>query len=187
MVIGLSQRILWHKGRAYDSIEHGWYRFLAGHTLFYLPNTLSLDFDSIADHLDSFVITGGDDSALRRTVETKLASAMMQRNKPVVGICHGAFLLSDLLGGTIEDVDAHSDTEHPVFYFGEIKGVNSFHNLGIAKLHSTGTVLCTDELGHVEAWIDGKLAGVVWHPERMDNPWLPDEIQDLIFEGKNER
>jgi hypothetical protein len=39
----------------------------------------------------------------------------------------------------------------------------------------------------VEAWIDGKLAGVVWHPERMDNPWLPDEIHNLLFEGKNER
>ena len=181
MIIGLSQRILYHRGRAYDSTEHGWYSFLAGHTLFYLPNTLSLDFASTADHLDSFIITGGDDSTLRRTVETKLASAMMQRNKPVVGICHGAFLLTDLLGGTIEDIDAHRDTNHPVFYFGEIKIVNSFHSQGITKLHSTGTVLCTDELGQTEAWIDGKLAGVVWHPERMDSPWIPDEIENLLF------
>lgn len=181
MVIGLSQRILYHKGRAYDSIEHGWYSFLSGHTLFYLPNTLSLDFNSIADNLDSFIITGGDDSTLRRTVETKLASAMMQRNKPVVGICHGAFLLTDLLGGSVVDIDAHMDQLHPVLYFGEVKMVNSFHNLTISKLHRTGTTLCTDELGHTEAWIDGKIAGVVWHPERMDNPWLPDEIHNLLF------
>ena len=154
---------------------------MRGHTLFYLPNTLNIDFDSIADHLDSFIITGGDDSTLRRTVETRLASVMMQRNKPVVGICHGAFLLTDLLGGTVEEVDAHSDTNHPVLYFGEVKIVNSFHSRGITKLHNTGTTLCTDELGQVEAWIDGKLAGVVWHPERMDRPWLPDEIHNLLF------
>jgi gamma-glutamyl-gamma-aminobutyrate hydrolase PuuD len=163
-------------------VEHGWYSYLAGHTLFYLPNSTAQDFDHIADNLDSFVITGGDDSVLRRTVELKLASAMMQRNKPVVGICHGAFMLVDLLGGTVEDVDAHGDTEHPVFYFGEVRAVNSFHSLGIAKLHNTGTVLCTDELGQIEAWIDGNLAGVVWHPERMDRPWLPDEIHTLLFE-----
>jgi gamma-glutamyl-gamma-aminobutyrate hydrolase PuuD len=154
---------------------------LRGHTLFYLPNSTAQDFDQIADNLDSFIITGGDDTALRKTVEIKLASAMMQRNKPVVGICHGAFLLTDLLGGKMIEVDAHRDTSHPVFYFGDIQEVNSYHSLGIEKLHGTGTVLCTDELGHVEAWIDGRLAGVVWHPERMDRPWLPDEIETLLF------
>lgn len=151
------------------------------HTLFYLPNNLDLDFDAIADSLDSFIITGGDDSTLRRTVETKLASAMMQRNKPVIGICHGAFLLTDLLGGTVVNISKHMDQLHPVLYFGEVKLVNSFHNLAISKLHSTGTTLCTDMSGHIEAWIDGKLAGVVWHPERMGSPWLPDEIHNLLF------
>jgi gamma-glutamyl-gamma-aminobutyrate hydrolase PuuD len=179
--IGLSQRILSYKGRAYDAIEHGWYSYLQGHTLFYLPNSTAQDFNQIADNLDSFIITGGDDSVLRRTVEIKLASAMMQRNKPVVGVCHGAFLLTELLGGTVVDVDLHMEQLHPVIYFGEVKIVNSFHNIAIDKLHDTGTVLCTDELGHVEAWIDGQLAGVVWHPERMDRPWLPDEIETLLF------
>lgn len=184
MIIGLSQRILYHKGRAYDAIEHGWYSYLKGHTLFYLPNSTAQDFNHIADNLDSFIITGGDDSTLRRTIEIKLASAMMQRGKPVVGICHGAFLLTELLGGKVIEVDAHRDTKHPIFYFGEIKEVNSYHSLGIEKLHNTGTVLCTDELGQVEAWIDGQLAGVVWHPERMDRPWIPDEIENLLFKGK---
>lgn len=154
---------------------------MAGHTLFYLPNSLNQDFDSIANNLDSFIITGGDDSTLRRTVEIKLASKMMEKQKPVLGVCHGAFLLTDLLGGSIIEVDAHRDTRHPVMYFGEIREVNSYHSLGIERLHSSGTVLCTDELGQVEAFIDGSLAGVVWHPERMEAPWLPDEIHHLIF------
>ena len=184
MKIGLSQRILYHKGRAYDAIEHGWYSYLDGHTLFYLPNSLNLDFNGFADELDSFIITGGDDSTIRRTVETKLASAMMQRNKPVVGICHGAFLLTDLLGGKVVDIEEHMDTDHEVNYFGDRVKVNSYHTLAIKQLHSKGTVLVTDDENNCEAWIDGRLAGVVWHPERMDTPWLPDEIENLLFKGK---
>lgn len=180
--IGLSQRILYHKGRAYDSIEHGWYSYLKEHTLFFVKNDLSQDFDKLADELDMLILTGGDDSTLRRTVETKIAAKVMQRNKPVLGVCHGAFLLTDLLGGEINETPNHSDTYHCVYYFGEEKIVNSYHNLAIAKTHSSATTLVTDAEGNVEAWIDKKLAGVVWHPERMETPWLPDEIKNLFKE-----
>lgn len=180
MIIGLSQRILQHRGRAYDSIEHGWYSFLAGHTLFYLPNTVQQDFDQVADALDIFIITGGDDHPLRRLIETKLATAMIVRQKPIIGICHGAFMLTTLCEGTVEDCDAHNDCNHPIFYFGDIKEVNSYHNMAITAPPPKAVVLCTDELGQCEAWIDGNIAAVVWHPERMENPWLPDEIAKFI-------
>ena len=150
------------------------------HTLFFLPNTLEQDFNHIADELDMIILTGGDDSTLRRTVETKIASAVMQRNRPVIGICHGAFLLTDLLGGQVQDATAHQDTSHCVYYFGEEKTVNSYHNLCITKPHKTATVLATDPEGNCEAWIDSKLAGIVWHPERMGSPWIPDEIKNLF-------
>lgn len=180
MKIGLSQRILFHKGRAYDCIEHGWYNLLSDHTLFYLPNRLDQDFDNIADNLDAFIITGGDDSTLRRTVEIKLATKVMQRNKPVIGVCHGAFLITDLLGGVVEEVEHHMDTTHFVIYNGDVVDVNSYHNLAIKKLHNSGTALCIDESGNIESFIDGKLAGIVWHPERMKEPWMPNEIKKLI-------
>jgi len=178
--IGLSQRILYHKGRAYDSIEHGWYSYLKEHTLFFVQNNIQQDFDKLADELDMFIITGGDDSTLRRAIETKLASKIMQRNKPVIGICHGAFLLTDLLGGKVEDVITHMDTSHSVYYFGDEYSVNSYHSLAISQTHKTATQLVVDPEGNTEAWIDKKLAGVVWHPERMENPWIPDEIQSLF-------
>ena len=107
----------------------------------------------------------------------------MQRNKPVIGICHGAFLLTDLLGGVVEEVITHMDTSHTVYYFGDEKVVNSHHNLGITTLHKTATELVVDPDGNCESWIDGKLAGIVWHPERMSDPWIPDEIENL-FTGK---
>ena len=98
MKIALTQRVLYHKGRAYDSIEHSWYRYLKSHTLSFIPNRLDQDFEQLADSHDCLIITGGDDSAIRRTVEFKLATAVMKQQKPILGICLGAFLLTDALG-----------------------------------------------------------------------------------------
>ena len=180
MNIGLSQRIFYYKDRAYDSIEHGWYSWLKEHTLFSIPNRRDQDFIKLADNLDAFIITGGDDSPLRRSVELNLATLMVAQNKPVVGICHGCFLLTDVLGGTVSEVEDHMDTEHTVQYFNQEFKVNSFHSLSIVNTHKTARVLAVDNQGRCEAWVDGNIAGVVWHPERMVSPWLPSEIQNLL-------
>ena len=180
MNIGLSQRVLFYKDRAYDSIEHGWYSYLDGHTLYFVPNFQDQDFSSLAQELDAFIITGGDDSALRRTVEIRLATEMMKQQKPVVGICHGCFLLQDILGGSVIDVAGHMDVDHTINYCSQEYTVNSYHTLAVDKTHKGATILATDQDGHCEAWIDRNLAGVVWHPERMTNPWLPSEINLLL-------
>ena len=180
MNIGLSQRILYHNSRSYDSIEHGWYDYLRNHNLIFIPNGLKQDFDKLADTLDLLILTGGDDSKLRRTTEIKIASKFLHRNKPILGVCHGSLLLTDILGGTIEDVDGHINTSHSVYYLGDEHYVNSYHSLAIKKLHSSGTELVVDPEGNCEAWIDNKIAGVMWHPERMKIAWLPDEIQSFL-------
>lgn len=174
--IGLSQRVFYHKGRAYDAIEQSWYDYFKNHTLVFIPNNLDQDFDLLAETLDKLVITGGDDSVLRRTTEIKLATAMMKQQKPVLGICHGCFLLTDILGGAVKEITGHQDTEHTVNYFGKKIVVNSFHNIGISATHSSAKILAVDEQGNCEAWVDGFLSGIVWHPERMKNPWIPSEI-----------
>jgi len=142
---------------------------------------LDQDFNALADQLDCFIITGGDDRLIRRTTELRLATAMMLRKKPILGICHGCFLLTDTLGGTVGKKDGHRNgVEHSVQYNGKDVIVNSYHGLCITKPHATATVLATDADGDCEAWIDGNVAGVVWHPERMTEPFLPDEIVNLI-------
>ena len=65
-------------------------------------------------------------------------------------------------------------------YFGERKIVNSYHNLSIEVIPNKANVLAVDNEGHCESWIDGKIAAIVWHPERMEVPWLPDEIENLL-------
>jgi len=181
LIIGLTQRILYHNGQAYDSTGHGWYSYLKGHTPVPIPNRLDQDFEKLAEELDAVIITGGDDSTLRRTVELKLAGQMTLRRRPVIGVCHGAFLLTEVLGGTVEDTIGHHNTEHTVLYFGEPQQVNSYHTLAITKLPVTATALAQDPEGNIEAWIDGQVAAVVWHPERMKEPWIPDEIKNLLF------
>ena len=181
MIIGLTQRVLYHQGRAYDATEQSWYQYLKQHELVAIPNRLDQDFAELAANIDALIITGGDDSAIRRSTELKLASEFHLHRKPILGICHGAFLMTDVLGGSVDAVDGHSDTEHSVFYFGEIHSVNSYHSQAITRPHSSATELVVDGQGHCEAWVDGTIAGVVWHPERQSTPWLPDEIHKLIF------
>jgi gamma-glutamyl-gamma-aminobutyrate hydrolase PuuD len=180
MNIGLSQRVLLHKNRAYDALEHGWYSYLKAHTLFPIANRPNQDFNDLANKLDCFVITGGDDSTVRRLTEMRLATHMIARQKPVIGICHGAFLLTELLGGEIAEIDGHTDSEHEINYFGELITVNSYHSLAIKIPQRSATILANDDHGNCEAWIDGTTAGIVWHPERMTSPWIPDEIQSLL-------
>jgi gamma-glutamyl-gamma-aminobutyrate hydrolase PuuD len=174
--IGLTQRIFYHKDRPYDCIEHGWYSYLCRHDLVFVPNNPNQDFLLLADHIDALIITGGDDSAVRRVTEIRLATLMMQSRKPILGVCHGAFMLTDMLGGTVDRCDDHMDTNHAVDYMGLRYQVNSHHSQAIKRLHSTGYCLAQDEDGNCEAWMDGDIFGVVWHPERMQNPWTPPEI-----------
>ena len=176
MRIGLTQRVLLHRGRAYDSLEHSWYEYLQGHTLVSIPNRLPI---SIPD-LDVLIVTGGDDHPVRNQVEHKLIDIMLARDIPVIGICHGCQLLTQRLGGSVTPVDDHQDCYHEVLYHGEPHLVNSYHTLRIERSPTAATVLAHDLDGHAEAWISGKTAGIMWHPERMTQPWIPQEIQHLL-------
>jgi len=176
MRIGLTQRVLLHRGRAYDSLEHSWYEFLQGHTLIPIANRLPVD---ITD-LDALIITGGDDHPVRNQVEHELASCMFSRNLPVIGICHGCQLLTEKLGGTVVLVDGHMDSYHAVTYYEQQHLVNSYHKLRIEQTPPGATVLAHDPDGYVESWILGRTAGVMWHPERQQQPWIPNEIELLL-------
>lgn len=176
MRIGLTQRVLLHRGRAYDSLEHSWYEFLQGHALVFIPNRLPLE---IPD-LDMLIITGGDDHAVRNQVEHELIDHMLARNVPVIGICHGCQLLTTKLGGSVVPVADHMDSYHEVDYNGQHHLVNSYHTLRIAQPPPGAMVLVHDTDHNAEAWIQGQIAGVMWHPERMTRPWIPAEIQRLL-------
>jgi len=176
MIIGLTQRVLLHKGRAYDSLEHGWYSCLKGHTLVSIPNDLHTDID-----IDLLIVTGGDNHPVRDKLEQRLIQQMLIEGKPIIGICHGAFLLTNIFGGEVLPADGHMDSEHEVLVGKEVRTVNSFHSLQISKAPSNATVLATDTNGICEAWMYKNIGAVVWHPERMDKPYWPKQIGDLLW------
>lgn len=181
MKIALTQRVIYHKNRAHDCIEHGWYRYLSSHELVFVPNNPDQDFERLVDSVDAVIITGGDDSAIRHLTELRLATRMMKAHKPILGVCHGAFLLTDVMGGVVAPCDDHMDTEHEIEYMGLKRTVNSYHTQTIKHLHKSGHCLARDAEGNCEAWIDGDIYGVVWHPERMTDPWTPPEIANRFF------
>lgn len=172
MIIGLTQRVLFHKERAYDSLEHGWYSCLQGHKLVSIPNRIDVDID-----VDLLIITGGESHAVRDLVEERLVQQFILESKPIIGICHGAFLLTAMFGGIVSSISGHMDTEH--FVNGK-QLVNSYHTLQIEKHPTQATVLATDEQGCCESWIYKNIGAVVWHPERMIEPYWPKQIGDIL-------
>lgn len=180
MIVGLSQRVLYHNGQAYDSTDQAWYHYFKDHEIITIPNRTDQDFKQLANNIDVLVLTGGNDPSVRRVTETRMATEMLLLNKPIVGICHGAFLLTMLNGGTVGSIEEHHGVQHNVYTGSETHTVNSFHSLCITKAPPSATVLTTDYADYCECWIEGKMAAVVWHPERMDDPYLPKEVQNLL-------
>ena len=180
MKIGLSKSIVTYNNFDYDAIEQGWYSTLTGHQIFLIPNTLNQDFNTMANELDSFILTGGETFNLRRMVENELISKMRERNKPIVGVAQGAIHIAETLSAKFETVENHYDLSHPIFYHREVLEVNSFHNICIKSMHNDVNVLCMDYLGNIEAFIHNNVAGIMWNPEKMEKPWIPPEIAYML-------
>jgi putative glutamine amidotransferase len=126
------------------------------------------------------IITGGDDHPIRNQIEHELINSMLSRNLPMIGVCHGCQLLTQRLNGSVVPVEDHADSYHEVCYQDEWRLVNSYHNLRIERLPAGATVLAHDPDGYVESWIHERTAGIMWHPERMSQPWWPQEIAHLL-------
>jgi len=180
MKVGLTQRVLTHNGQVHDSLDHNWYQFLKGHELIPIPNREDLDYESLAESLDLLIITGGDNDKLRIITEVSLITEMSKLGKPMLGICHGAFLLTEMLNGTTKECEGHYGTEHLIYGDAptHIK-VNSFHDICIDKLPPNSVYLYIDDEGNTESWIKDNICAIVWHPERMSRPFIPSEIREV--------
>ncbi len=166
----------------FDALERTWYRYLKNHTLIPIPNMVH-DFNYDNLEFDCLLITGGPDSLDRNLTENILFAYAVKRDKPVIGICHGAFTVNDLTGGINGRVEGHWETEHKVIMDNNEYVVNSYHGQSIQKIGKNMIDLAKDMDGNIEAFKHKELPiyGVVWHPERMKNPVLPKEVFDLLY------
>ena len=179
MRIGLTQRVFKVLNQSYDATDQDWYTYFSGHELVQIPNQITQDFLSLTDSLDLLVITGGNAPSERIKTELELVRCMMVNVKPVLGICHGAFLLTEMFGGEVVECTGHHNTVHNVTMDNKTIQVNSFHNLQIKNAPPVAKVLAVDEDGFCESWTHGTVSAVVWHPER-GNLEVPNDIKILF-------
>lgn len=176
------------------------------------------DIEAIADRLDGFVFSGGQDvdpryygEALlkysdeiyppRDQLELRLLRAVMDRDKPILGVCRGLQLINVALGGTLyQDINKQVKRDLPIQHFQqnnyeypvhevnietdsrlyEIIGtetirVNSMHHQAIARLAPQLIAAAASGDGLVEAVEIRNLSfglAVQWHPEFL---WQQDE------------
>lgn len=180
--IAITQRILEHNGFKYDAISQDWYAWLNQYSITAVKNQIDQNFDDIVDTHDVIIFGGGNTDRVRMYVELKLYDIAVAKNKPIIGVCHGFNFLTHVLGGSVTDIANHHNTTHDVVETKTdiVYKVNSFHTFTVDKLPNNVTVLATDIDGNCESFITGNVGGVMWHPERDPQMWLPDEIKQLL-------
>jgi putative glutamine amidotransferase len=170
--------------------------------------------------LDGVVLAGGSDvspqtyaaaagprmeeSVLERDLfEVAIATAAIERDLPVLGVCRGLQILNVATGGTLHQhlPDAGFDehrraprrldgvTNHPVEVehdsllgacgLGDLREVNSHHHQGVARVGVGGRVIARsvpDSVAEAVQWSAHTFVlGVQWHPE--------DPPMDGLFRG----
>jgi gamma-glutamyl-gamma-aminobutyrate hydrolase PuuD len=169
----------------FDCLERSWYNFLGNHQL--IPHANTKIIDETID-FDCLILTGGADTVARHITENNLFLHAIKNKKPIVGFCHGAFVVNELSGGTNdaikERIEYHTLSEHEITMEGKTFRVNSYHGQTITKLgpQMIPLAMC-DADNTIEAFKHHTLPifGVVWHPERMILPVVPIDVQDLLF------
>jgi len=161
----------------YDCLDPRWYQFLDQHNVRPMPNIINVDFDA-----DLLILSGGSDSADRLATEQNCYKIAVDKNIPIVGICRGAFMLNQLYGGSNKRLAGHQGVDHTIEMEGEEFTVNSYHGMGIYLIGDDIEVIATSDDG-IEAFKHATLPhwGIVWHPERMEVPVLPSELEKLIY------
>lgn len=163
----------------FDALERSWYDLFQGHQLIPFANTKYVD-ESL--EFDCLVLTGGPDSIERNITENNLFYLAEKRGTPILGFCHGAFAINDLTGGVNGKVEGHYGRPHDILLDGDKYIVNSWHTQSIQSLGDHMTPIAFDEEGHIEAFkhLNKDIVGVLWHPERMERPVLPEIIKSII-------
>jgi len=170
------------RGFVFDTLERAYYRFLAGHEVVPVPNIIKVP----DNEYDCLILTGGPDSVARNQTENLLYHDAVAKGKPIVGICHGAFVINDICKGTNGHVDGHIDADIKIKMEGQEHTVKCYHSQSIDSLAEDFEPLAYDS-ENIEAFKHNQLPiyGVIWHPERMDVPVLPGEVADLLRTDKS--
>ncbi len=184
--LALSMRVVnasgYHEPR--DALAQDWGRFLhlaLPHAAWMAVPNIGPGISTVLEGfgVDGLILTGGEDwgtSPERDTTEEAALRWAISQRVPVFGVCRGAQVINQFLGGTLfrRDDSLHVATRHPVrLTDGSVMEVNSYHHQ-IIPPDGLALDLCPaayDQDGAVEAFTHAVLpvAGIIWHPEREQN------------------
>lgn len=109
------------------------------------------EIEEIADRLDGFLFTGGQDVdpdcygqplltfcneiyPPRDTMERLLLNAVIRRNKPILGVCRGLQFINAVLGGSLyQDITEQMDRESPILHDQPTNFENAVHQVSIER------------------------------------------------------
>lgn len=176
-------------GEARDALAHDWWPFIRASLPEMCPLLLPNDVASIRTLLDrtdpaGLLLTGGNDVGSCPERDESEASAlawMLERKRPVLGVCRGMQFLVHRLGGRLEPVPraSHTGARHGITLaarlpygltrHGAPEETNSFHGWQAKPpAHGPLETWATAADGTVEAVYARELSllGIMWHPER---------------------
>jgi len=202
LIAAITQRnIKWEHGADRDALENDYVEYLEKNSikLVPVPNVLEkpAEFFIRCPEIEALILSGGGNSEKRGKTEKALLEEAVKRGLPVLGICHGMQALNLFFGGKLEKVKNHVRVDHEIKFTGRIveslgieqMEVNSYHNLAVLKegLSPELKVFAETSDGIIEGLFHPKLpiAGIEWHPERMDHENQHNKkIIELFREGK---
>ncbi len=212
-MIGISMRMTRHVypsgGEEFrDALAQDWWIFLdavlPGVPVVPLPN-IGKKVEKLLEQipLSGLVLSGGDDWGVfpqRDLTEKTMVQWTERRKLPILGVCRGAQVLNLLHGGQVSQGfgPVHSCTRHLVHpqlcaaapgWPGNSVEVNSYHALGIRQkdLAPDFSPCFLADDGSVEGFCsaDGRITGILWHPEREALPQSHDIPLFQILKQEN--
>lgn len=192
MIVAVTQCVITVRGERRDSLDQRWSEFLeqCGIASVLIPNNVSVAesiFRTCAPR--GVLLTGGEnlqtyggESPERDALEKALLTYALHGTTPkcpVLGVCRGMEMILHFFGFKLELVHGHVQARQIITVHGKREEVNSFHRWGIRGVAKDFDVWGVADDGIVKAIRHQTLpvAGIMWHPERMQ----PFSERDIVF------
>ena len=188
-LIAISQRVTVDSryGERRDCLDQAWIKFMTtcGLTPIPVPNDPeAARWLCDAMPIAGILLTGGNDllayggdAPERDATENALIDIAEDRALPVFGVCRGMQMIQDRNGIRLKRVGGHVAARQVISIDGALTEVNSYHNFGATETRPPLETFALANDGVVKAvrHTNGRLLGVMWHPERLD-PFAPRDI-----------
>lgn len=191
-----------------DSIAHDWWRFFNAAfpavPILPVPNS-SEQAHALLEHapVTGIILTGGDDWGVfpqRDATEEMMIRWAECKSIDILGVCRGAQVINLIMGGHLKLnlLQDHIGTRHTIRLCEPFdksqqgvcpREVNSFHSHGMNRSDIAMALhpFAMAEDGTVEGFCstDGRVTGIMWHPEREIVPHAHDiSLIRRLLKGK---